>query len=120
MKEMWGEAVEPITRALAVSPGSPLAMGLIGHVLAASGRTKEALEVLDRLEELSRERFVGSHAKALIHLGLEADDRVFECLERAFVEKESWLAMLNTLPLWDGVRSDPRFIALMRRMGLQR
>ena len=95
-------------------------MGLIGHVLAASGRTREALEVLDRLEELSKERFVGSHAKALIHFGLKADDRMFECLESAFVEKESWLAMLNTLPLWDGVRSDPRFIALMRRMGLQR
>jgi len=120
MKEKWGEAVEPITRALAVSPGSPLAMGLIGHVLAASGRTKEALEVLDRLEELSKERFVGSHGKALIHLGLEADDRMFECLEMALVERESWLTMLNTLPLYDRVRSDPRFIALVRRVGFQR
>ena len=120
MKEKWGEAVEPISRALAASPGSPLAMGLIGHVLAASGRTREALEVLDRLEELSKERFVGSHAKALIHLGLEADDRMFECLESAFVERESWLAMLNTLPLYDRVRSDPRLIALVRRVGFQR
>jgi len=72
------------------------------------------------LEELSKERFVGSHAKALIHLGLGADDRMFECLESALAERESWLAMLNTLPLYDRVRSDPRFTALVRRVGFQR
>ena len=119
-KGMWREAVEPFEKALTVSPESPFAMGCIGYALAASGRREEALEVLDRLEELSRERFVGSYNKAVIHLGLGADDRVFECLERAFVEKESWLAACNTLPLWDAVRSDPRFIDLMRRVGLQK
>jgi eukaryotic-like serine/threonine-protein kinase len=119
-KRMWREALEPFERALAVSPGSPFAMGFIGYALAASGRKKEALEMLDRLEELSRERFVGAFDKAVIHLGLEADDRMFDYLERAFDEKESWLAMLNTLPLWDSVRSDTRFVALVRRVGFQR
>jgi hypothetical protein len=95
-------------------------MGLTGYALAASGQTKEALEVLDRLEELSKERFVGSFHKAMIHVGLESYDRAFECLESAFVEKESWLSISHTLPLLDRVRSDPRFASLMRRMGLQR
>jgi hypothetical protein len=45
---------------------------------------------------------------------------MFECLEKAFVEKDSWLAMLNTIPIWDRVRSDPRFIGLVRRVGFQR
>ena len=119
-REMWREALEPFTRALAVSPGSPLAIGFRGYALAGSGQKKEALEVLDRLEELSKERYVGSYAKASVHFGLKADDRMFECLERAFVEKESWLAMLNTIPIWDRVRSDPRFIALLRRVGFQK
>jgi TolB-like protein/Tfp pilus assembly protein PilF len=119
-KGMWRDALEPFERALAVSPGSPFAIGFTGHALAASGQEKEALEMLDRLEELSKERFVGSFTKAVIHLGLKADDRMFDCLERAFDEKESWLAMLNTLSLWDEVRSDPRFVALMRRVGFQR
>jgi TolB-like protein/Tfp pilus assembly protein PilF len=119
-KTRWQEAVETFTRASAVSPGNPFAMGHIGYALAASGRKKEALQVLDRLEELSKERFVGSYNKALIHLGLRADDRVFECLESAFVEKESWLPMSNTLPVWDGLRSDPRFVALMKKIGLEK
>jgi TolB-like protein/Tfp pilus assembly protein PilF len=118
--EMWREAIETLTRALAVSPGSPLAMGLLGYALASSGKRNEAIEVLARLEELSKERFVGSFHKASIHFGLKAYDRAYECLESAFVERESWLAMSNTLPQWDGFRSDPRFIALMRRMGLQK
>ena len=118
--EMWQEAIETLTRALAVSPGSPLAMGLLGYALASSGKRNEAIEVLARLEELSKERFVGSFHKASIHFGLKAYDRAYECLESAFVERESWLAMSNTLPQWDGFRSDPRFIALMRRMGLQK
>jgi len=116
----WQKAVETFSRALAASPGSPLAMGFIGLAFASSGRDKDALEMLDRLEELSKERFVGSFHKAMIHLGLKEDDRMFDCLEGAFAEKESWLTMLKTLPLWDNVRPDPRFIALMRRMGLQK
>ena len=105
---------------MAVSPGSPLAMGLMGYALAASGKRNEAIEVLAGLEQLSKERFVGSFHKASIHFGLKAYDRAYECLESAFVEKESWLAMLNTLPLYDDFRSDPRFIALVRRVGFQK
>jgi TolB-like protein len=118
-KAMWQDSVKSFTRALSASPG-PFAMGSLGYALAASGQKKEAFEVLDRLEELSKERFVASFSKALVHLGLRADDRMFECLENAFVEKEPWLTFCcNTLPMWDVVRSDPRFIALMRRVGFQ-
>jgi TolB-like protein/tRNA A-37 threonylcarbamoyl transferase component Bud32/Tfp pilus assembly protein PilF len=119
-KTRWQEALGAFTRASEVSPGNPLVMGFIGWALAASGRKKDALEMLDRLEELSKARFVGSFHKALVHLGLKADNRVFECLESAFVEKESWLAITHTFPILDDVRSDPRFIAIMRRMGLQK
>jgi serine/threonine protein kinase/tetratricopeptide (TPR) repeat protein len=117
-KRMWQEAIEAFTKALAVSPGSPFAMGFIGYALAASGRQKDAVKVLDQLEALSKHRFVGGYHKAMVYLGLKEHDRVLDCLESAFAEKDSFLPMGNTLPLWDGLRSDPRFIALMRRMGL--
>jgi len=119
-EKRWGEALELFKKALAVSPGSPFAVGSIGCALAASGRKEEALEMLGCLEELSKERFVGSHNKALIYLGLGALDKMFDYLERAFDERESWIAMLNTLPLYDDFRSDPRFIALVRRVGFQK
>ena len=94
-------------------------MGYIGYALAASGRNEEALGMLDRLEELSRDRFVSSYYRALVYIGLKENDRAFEYLDRAFLERESWLPALNTFPLFDGVRSDPRFTALIRKMGMK-
>jgi serine/threonine protein kinase len=117
MKTMWHEAVEAFAKA---SPYSPVPLGFMGYALGASGRKKEALDVLNRLEQLSKERFVGSYHKAMTHLGLEEEGRAFDYLERAFVEKESYLPVSSTLPLLDGIRFDKRFIALMRRMGLQK
>jgi TolB-like protein/Tfp pilus assembly protein PilF len=118
-KALWAEAVEAFSRAGALSPGSPLTMGYIGFSLAASGERIEALERLARLDELSKEKFVSSLYKALIHYGLKANDRAIDELERAFVEKESWLPATATFPLFDGLRADSRFKALVRRMGLQ-
>ena len=118
-KGMWQEAVESFARASQYSPGSPVPVGFMGFCLGASGRKKEALDVLDRLEQLSKERFVGAYHKAMVHLGLKAEDRAYDYLGRAFVEKESYLPVSNTLPLFDSIRSDPRFIELMRGMGLQ-
>jgi tetratricopeptide (TPR) repeat protein len=113
------EAVEALSRASSLSPGNPLTVGYIGYALAASGRGKEALEQLARLEELSKEKFVSSFYKALIHVGLKANDRALDDLERAFVEKESWLPTIATFPIFDSLRGEPRFAALVRRMGLQ-
>jgi TolB-like protein/Tfp pilus assembly protein PilF len=118
-KGKWQEAVETFATASALSPGSPLTTGYIGHALAASGRTNEAHEQLARLEELSKEKFVSSFYRGLIHLGLKATDQALDCFERAFVERESWLPTIATFPIFDGLRSDPRFVALVRKMNLQ-
>ena len=118
-KTMWQDAVESLSRASELSPRSPVTMGYIGYALAASGRNEEALGMLDRLEELSRDRFVSSYYRALVYIGLKENDRAFEYLDRAFLERESWLPALNTFPLFDGVRSDPRFTALIRKMGMK-
>jgi serine/threonine-protein kinase len=119
-KSMWQEAVESFARASALSPGSPLTVGYIGYALGASGRGKDALEQLARLEKMSKEKFVSSFYRALIHLGLGASDQALDCLEKAFVEKESWLPTIATFPLFGDIRSDPRVVALVRKMGLER
>ncbi len=45
-------------------------------------------------------------------------DRALEWLEKSYVERERSLAFLNTPPYWDDYRSEPRFQALLRRIGL--
>ena len=57
---------------------------------------------------------------ALVYVGLEDSDRAFEWLEKAF-ESASWeLPMLKGDAIFDALRADPRFPALLDRLGLPR
>ena len=56
---------------------------------------------------------------AVIHAGLGERDEAFAWLEKAYAERDSWLAgRFNIDPRLDRIRGDPRFRALVRRMGL--
>ena len=50
------------------------------------------------------------------HAKLRDEDQAFSWLEKAFGERNSWLPELKADPVWDGLRSDPRFSALLRRV----
>ena len=55
---------------------------------------------------------------ALIHFALGENDKGFERLEKAYEERDSRLRKLKTDPIFDNVRSDPRFKELLKKMGL--
>jgi TolB-like protein/Flp pilus assembly protein TadD len=92
--------------------GQPLPMN--GYVLALAGRRAEALDILADVRH-GRTYFPPSF-EAMIYAGLGEDDRMFEALERAFVEREDGVSRLKVDPTFDRWRSDPRFKALLRRM----
>ncbi len=54
---------------------------------------------------------------AVVHAGLGDRGRAFEWLERAYREREGILIPLNVDPFFDGLRDDPRFTELVRRVG---
>jgi hypothetical protein len=56
----------------------------------------------------------------MIHIGLGETDQAFEWLEKAFEARDWQMALLNVEPLFDAVRPDPRFAALVERVGLAR
>ena len=55
---------------------------------------------------------------AMIYAGLGYTDQTFALLEKAFEERSNQLAYLKGEPAWDSLRLDPRFINLLRRIGL--
>jgi DNA-binding SARP family transcriptional activator len=117
-KAMYEEAIAEFQKAIALSGGSAQAIVLLGHAYAVSGKKKEALKVLDELGELSKHRYVSSYRVAAIYLGLGETERAFEWLERAAHERDGWLVWLNVDPVFDHLRSHPRFTDLVRRVGL--
>ena len=78
--------------------------------------------MLDKLNEFSKQGFVPAWTVAIIYVGLGEKDKVFEWLEKAYVDRsiiEVPLASIKVDPAFDPLRSDPRFTDLLRCMNLQ-
>jgi TolB-like protein/Flp pilus assembly protein TadD len=117
-EQRWGEAISALRKLVELTAGSAAAAGTLGLAYGWAGRKEEAREILGRLDALARERYVGSLWRAFVWMGLGDLDRTFESLEKAFVERESGLATFGVIPLFDGLRGDARFQALVHKMGL--
>jgi tetratricopeptide (TPR) repeat protein len=97
---------------------SPLILAKLGRAYALSGKRAEAQKLIDELKELSRRRYVSSTFVAEIYAALSERDQTFEWLEKGYEERAAGMLFLKSDPLWDGFRSDPRFVDLVRRVGL--
>jgi tetratricopeptide (TPR) repeat protein len=111
-------AICVLQRAIDLSDGNPLMWSALARVFAATGRSADAGAVLDLLEEQAQQEWVPPGQIAGVHAALGATDEAFEWLERGFEERDHWLVFLKVDPMWDGLRQDPRFDELVRRVGL--
>jgi serine/threonine protein kinase/Tfp pilus assembly protein PilF len=101
-----------------LSGGSPLMSAALAQTFATAGRRKKAIQILDDLTKLTRQKYVAPYFFAGIHIGLGEDDRAMEYLEKSYEEHSHWLIYLHIDPSMDGLRSNPRFQSLLRRVGL--
>ena len=101
-----------------LSGGSALMRAALAHTFAAAGRTTEAVQTLDGLRELATHRYVAPYFFAGIHVGLGENDRALEYLEKSYEEHSHWLIYLHIDPSMDGLRDNPSFRDLLRRVGL--
>ncbi len=113
------ESVESLKRLVFLTAGSPFALGYLGGGLAMMNEKEEALKLLDQLNELSKKRYVSPFYIAMVNFGLGDKKKLFEYLEKACEARESFLAFINTWPLFDSLRSEPRFKALLKKMGFK-
>jgi TolB-like protein/DNA-binding winged helix-turn-helix (wHTH) protein len=117
-KGMRQEAIASLRAALGRLGRNPEVEGELGHALGVAGRRAEALAMLEGLRQLSSTRYVSPYSVALVHCGLGDRDQALAWLEKAYVERSDYMPYLNREPMLDGLRSDPRFAALVRRVGL--
>jgi len=96
-----------------------LGLSDLGRVYALTGRRSEAVKILNELFESSKQGDRVSVDISQIYLGLGDKDKSFEWLEKAYQERSWGLLYLKTQPLWDSLRSDPRFAELLRKMKLE-
>src|SRR5262249_31736352 len=95
----------------------PHALGHMGNAYARSGRTAEALAVLPKLQEHITKSGVGRYEMALVYAGLGKNDDAFAWLDQTLQVRDKGMTFLLVDPCLDPLRSDPRFAALVQRVG---
>jgi TolB-like protein/tetratricopeptide (TPR) repeat protein len=117
-KGMFEEARRGFREALARSPGNPNYLASLGHSYAVAGAKDTARAILDTLERQARKGEASPFFLALVYAGLGEKDRAFQWLERAYQERSGSVRYLKVEPRLDGLRSDPRFAALLKKVDL--
>ena len=90
----------------------------LAHLEAASGNEKEARRILAELMEARSKRVVSAWGIAVLHASLGDIDEAFRWLAIAVEERASGLLLLRVHPRLDPIRKDPRYLALVKRLGL--
>ena len=116
-KGMYEEAIAEFQKSIELSD-DPVRRAVLGHAYAVAGRRGEAQKVINELKDLSKRRYFPPYYIALIYVGLGDKNQALEWLEKAFAERSANLTVLKAEPMFDPIRSDPRFQDLLRRVGL--
>jgi serine/threonine protein kinase/Tfp pilus assembly protein PilF len=119
-KFMFDEAISVFQSAIVLFGRSSLMLGALGYAYAASGKQEEARKLLNELKQISEPMCVPWYYIAAMYADLGENDEAFECLTRAYKEHDAWLVFLKVDPIWQTLRADPRYIALLKKMGLEK
>lgn len=114
-KGMFPEAVAELRKVLELNE-VPMALGMLGHTLAAWARKDDAEAVLRQLEQLSRQRWVSPYYAAIIYVGLGKKQEALSWLRKAYEERAEDITFIRVDPLLEPLRGEPEFRSLVARL----
>lgn len=114
------KAINQLKAAQKSSSEIPLVGAVLGLAYAVSGRKEQAQQVVDAFNAAARKRYIPPTYFGILYAGLGDKDQALKWLEKAYEERADLLTWLNVEPMMDDVRGDPRFLNLIRRIGLVR
>lgn len=112
------KAVEPLRHAVMLSDERSETLAALGHSLGSQGQTEEAEGVARRLANRARRGYVSPALRAQVQLGLKKGGAALDLLEEAAEVRAAELVWLGVQPAYDPLREEPRFQALLERVGL--
>jgi tetratricopeptide (TPR) repeat protein len=112
------EAISELQTAVKLFGDKEFALAALGHAYALAGKKQQTEEVLAKLKNMEKHGYVSAFDMAVIYTGAGDKEKALQWLEKAFEERSSFLIYSRWEPRLDPLRSDPRFQALLRRIGL--
>jgi len=116
-KQMFADAADEARKAIKADPANLRAKSQLGYTLARAGKISEAHAVVDEMVKASAEKYVSPSSIALVFNGLGDQEKTLAWLERALQDRDPRLVSLSVDPIWNNLRSDPGFEAVLRRIG---
>jgi DNA-binding winged helix-turn-helix (wHTH) protein/Tfp pilus assembly protein PilF len=113
-----GEAIELIERSRATDRNKPVGFGILTGLYARAGRRADAQKLLATMLQIAEAGYISPVSVAIAYAGLGEVDEAFTWLDKACFEHDFSLSSLKVDPLYDPLRRDPRFQALLHRVNL--
>ena len=114
--EKYDQAIESLETAVELSGGNSFMVAELVYGLGVAGRTSDAQQRLAEIDPGGG--YVSPSSWAVAHLGLGDRDQALTWLERAVEDHSSLVVWMKVEPMFDPVRDDPRFEALLKTVGL--
>jgi adenylate cyclase len=120
-KGMYDEAIASMQKYFDLTEGrTDYAVGYLGYAYGMAGQRDKALELLKTLQDRAKRQRVAPYAFAPLYMGLGDHDKAIEALWQDYEERATpFLLWLNVFPVFDPLHSAPRFIELVRRIGVE-
>ena len=116
-KEMGRQAIEEMKRAVTLSGRSTETLTGLAQAYAAAGMRDEMQAVVDEMNEQAGRRYVSPYNMSRVYAASRDTELAFAWLEKAYDERNPDLIELKAEPVFDSIRSDPRFSDLLHRVG---
>jgi len=113
-----GEAIPELEKAWAMMDAPPFVEGFLGYAYGATGERVKAQAIIAELNQMSSRRFVSPFDTSLVYLGLGDKEQALKSLEKAYEARSPMLLFLKIDKVFDPLRSDPRFIELLKKVRL--
>src|SRR5213082_1479189 len=94
----------------------PWYISSLGYACAANGDRAKAEQILQDLEELSKQRYVSPANRAAVYLGLGEKEKALDWLEKAYEDRDPIFWWIDGDQLYDNLRDEPRFQALVQKI----
>ena len=115
---MYNEAIAISEQSLKNHMSDAYFLLYYGYACAKTGRRDKAEDAIQKLRDLEKTEPVDPYDFAVIYVGLGDKDHAFVALEKSFNERGYYVPLLSVDPLMDPLRDDPRFVDLLKRVGV--
>jgi tetratricopeptide (TPR) repeat protein len=115
-EKMYSKAIFAFQNAARKRGRIPVVVANLAWAYGIAGRKLEAQKLIDELQDISRDRYVSPSAFVNAYVGLGDKNNALTWIERGYEERDPGLTWLKVFPIWDPLRSEPRFQAVLRRM----